>query len=64
MSVEKVNRSAGPVWRVRWREGGRNRARTFDLRRDALRYETEVRRRAQLEASPNSTRAPRRSTAT
>ncbi len=48
MSVEKVNRSAGPVWRVRWREGGRNRARTFDLRRDALRYETEVRRRAQL----------------
>jgi hypothetical protein len=33
---------------VRWREGGRNRARTFTAREDADRWETEVRRRRKL----------------
>lgn len=48
MSVEKVTRKSGAtVWRVRWREGGRNRARTFDRKTDAARFETEVRRRQQ-----------------
>jgi len=48
VSVEKVARKTGTSYRVRWREGGRNRARTFDTRRDAQRWDLEVRRRAQL----------------
>src|SRR3954447_16980363 len=48
MSVEKVKRKAGTVYRVRWREGGRNRARAFNLRGDADRWQTEVDRRRQL----------------
>jgi integrase len=44
MSVEKVQRSSGSVWRVRWREAGRNRARTFSTRRDALDFDAEIRR--------------------
>jgi integrase len=48
VSVEKVTRKSGAVvWRVRWRDGLRNRARTFDRKGDALRFETEVRRRQQ-----------------
>jgi hypothetical protein len=48
VSVEKVTRKSGAVaWRVRWREAGRNRARTFDRKADAARFETEVRRRQQ-----------------
>ena len=53
MSVEKVTRKAGAVvWRVRWREGSTNRARTFDRKGDALRFETEVRRRQQTGDMP------------
>ncbi|MDX6561238.1 MAG: hypothetical protein QOD65_1052 [Gaiellales bacterium] len=48
MSVEKVKRKTGQVYRVRWREGGRNRARTFDRHGDAARWDAEVRRRSQL----------------
>ena len=45
MSVEKVTRSGGEVvWRVRWRQHGRNRARTFSTRRDARDFDAEVRR--------------------
>jgi integrase len=48
VSVEKVTRkSGGTVWRVRWREAGSNRARTFDRKSDATRFETDVRRRQQ-----------------
>jgi integrase len=48
VSIEKVTRESGAtVWRVRWREAGRNRARTFDRKSDAARFETEVRRRQQ-----------------
>jgi integrase len=49
MSVERVARSGGAVrYRVRWREHGRNRAETFDRRRDAELFEADVRRRRQL----------------
>ena len=45
MSVEKVTRAGGEVvWRVRWRQHGRNRARTFSSRRDARDFDAEVRR--------------------
>lgn len=35
-------------WRVRWREHGRARSRTFTLKRDAEAFDREVKRRAQL----------------
>ncbi len=45
MSVEKIQRNSGEVvWRVRWRQHGRNRARTFSTRRDAADFDAEVRR--------------------
>ncbi len=43
-----VHRAKGGKWEVRWREGRRQRARTFDRRTDAARYDVEVRRRRQL----------------
>jgi integrase len=49
MSVHRVRRDSGTAaFIVRWREGGHNRRRTFDLRRDAQLWESEVRRRRQL----------------
>lgn len=49
MSVERRRRSDGrSCWNVRWREGGRNRGRLFDSRRDALAWDAEVRRRRRL----------------
>lgn len=45
MSVEKVHRASGEiVWRVRWRQHGHNRARTFSSKRDAGDFDAEVRR--------------------
>lgn len=44
MSIHKE----GNGWRVRWRQDGRNRSRKFDLKRDAMRWDTEVRQRRQL----------------
>ena len=45
MSVEKITRAGREVvWRVRWRQHGRNRARTFSTRRDARDFDAEVRR--------------------
>jgi integrase len=45
MSVEKVTRTGGEVvWRVRWRQHGRNRARTFSRRRDAADFDADLRR--------------------
>lgn len=49
-------------WRVRWREGGRQRSRSFDLKGDALTFDREVRRRLQL--GPHLTRELERSTLT
>lgn len=48
MSVEKVERKSGVVWRVRWREGGRNRARTLGRKRDAEAFDAEIRRRLRV----------------
>ena len=44
MSVERHRGK----WRVRWRVGTRNRARSFDLKKDALAWDAEVRRRRQM----------------
>jgi hypothetical protein len=41
MSVQK----RGNAWRVRWQEGDRWRSHTFDLKRDALLFDGELRRR-------------------
>jgi integrase len=45
VSIERVSRKRGTGWRVRWRDGARNRARTFDRKADAVAFEAEVRRR-------------------
>jgi integrase len=37
-------------WEVRWRQGGRRYSRTFDRKRDAERFDVELRRRLQLGA--------------
>ena len=49
MSVEPVTRKDGSRgWKTRWRENGRERARTFALKRDADAWDREVQRRKQL----------------
>jgi len=57
VSVERVKRKGGEVvYRVRWREGGRNRSRVLGNKRDARDFDAEVRRQrrtgtlAQLDA--------------
>jgi hypothetical protein len=45
MSVERVKRKGGAVWRVRWRDGsGRERSRVLGRKRDAEAFDAEVRR--------------------
>ena len=49
VSVEPVTRKDGSrAWKSRWRENGRERARTFTLKRDADAWDREVARRKQL----------------
>lgn len=49
MSVEKrARRDGSAAWVVRWREMGKQRARVFDLKRDAERFDLEMRRQRQL----------------
>jgi integrase len=49
MSVEKRNNGDGTrSWRVRWREGDRNRSRSFRTRRDAELFDADLVRRRQL----------------
>jgi integrase len=43
-----VHRSKMGKWEVRWREGKRNRSRTFTLKQDAKRFELEANRIRQL----------------
>lgn len=57
MSVAKVRRKSGHVWRVRWRDdAGNERSRVCGAKRDAEAYDAEIKRRkrmgdlAQLEA--------------
>jgi integrase len=47
MSVEKVTRKSGAVvYRVRWRQDSRNRAKTFSTKRDALDFDAARRQAA------------------
>ncbi|HYV16261.1 MAG TPA: tyrosine-type recombinase/integrase [Conexibacter sp.] len=49
MSVQRTTRrSGGRVFRVRWRENGRQCSRTFDRKPDAEAWDREVKRRQQL----------------
>ena len=49
MSIRGIRRASGKlVWEVRWRDGGANRARNFDRKRDAERFDAETRRRRQM----------------
>ncbi|MGK2937136.1 MAG: tyrosine-type recombinase/integrase [Solirubrobacteraceae bacterium] len=57
MSVERVERKDGSVvWRVRWRDAGRNRSKVLGRKRDADAFDAEITRRkrtgdlAQLDA--------------
>ena len=56
MEIHKRTLSDGSVrWKVRWRQGGQYRARTFDRKRDAINFEADVRRRQQSEPWRRST---------
>ena len=49
MEIQKRTLSDGSIrWKVRWRQGGRYRARTFDRKGDATNFAAEVRRRQQV----------------
>jgi hypothetical protein len=57
VSIERVERKDGSVvWRVRWRQGSRNRSKVLGRKRDAEAFDAELRRRkrtgelAQLDA--------------
>lgn len=50
MSVHKRKTKRGVVYDVRWREGQKNKGRTFDTRADAVAFEAEQRRRQRLGA--------------
>ena len=46
MSVERVERKSGTVWRVRWRDAnGRARSQVLGLKRDADAFDAEMKRR-------------------
>jgi integrase len=45
VSVERLEREGGVVWRVRWREGGRNRSKVLGRKRDAEAFDAELKRR-------------------
>lgn len=49
MSVERVQRAKGRVWRVRWRDAdGRERSRVIGNKRDAELFDAELRRRRRI----------------
>jgi integrase len=51
MEIERRALQDGSVrWRVRWRQGGRRRVRTFNRKGDAVDFAAELRRRQQLGA--------------
>jgi len=49
MEIQKRTLNDGSVrWKVRWRQGGRYRSRTFDRKGDATNFAADVRRRQQI----------------
>jgi len=48
MSVERIQRKSGAVWRVRWRENGQPHSRVMGSKRDAELFEGEIKRRKRL----------------
>jgi hypothetical protein len=49
VSIERRVLSSGEVvWRVRWREGNRNRSRALGRKADAVAFDAEVKRRARV----------------
>jgi integrase len=49
VSVERVVRKDGTVvWRVRWRQGGRNRSKVLGRKRDAEAFDAEITRRKRI----------------
>ncbi|MFL5855705.1 MAG: hypothetical protein ACJ77L_03000, partial [Solirubrobacteraceae bacterium] len=49
MSVEKVNRKGGVVWRVRWRDAsGQAHSKVLGRKRDAEMFDAEVKRRKRI----------------
>jgi integrase len=48
VSVERVQRKAGVVWRVRWRENGKPRSYVVGNKRDAEVFEAEIKRRKRM----------------
>jgi integrase len=45
MSIERVQRDGGVVWRVRWRDGDRNRSKVLGRKKDAATFDAEIKRR-------------------
>jgi integrase len=48
MAAMDLTRMPNGKWKLRWREGNRRRARTFNLKKDAITFETARLRRKQL----------------
>jgi integrase len=48
MSVERVQRKSGTVWRVRWRENGQPHSRVMGSKRDAELFEADITRRKRV----------------
>src|SRR5919107_1964791 len=48
VSVERIQRKRGAVWRVRWRESGQPHSRVMGSKRDAELFEGEIKRRKRL----------------
>lgn len=52
MSVHRETLPSGRrVYRVRWRDGDRNRSRSFDRRADAEKFDADERRRQRMGAT-------------
>jgi integrase len=45
VSIERVERDSGVVWRVRWRHAGHNHSKVLGRKRDAEAFDAEMRRR-------------------
>lgn len=58
MSIHRRSTKNGTVFDVRYREGGRNRGRTFDTREDAKAFEAEQTRRKRLGAHAPAEASP------